>query len=228
MIRRHIFRISLVMLLGVVTSVAVAWGCAWRVQDNQLDYAASTNAGNYATAPAPIIGQRQETIIEDAGESFGLIESRYFGYMILEDFMWDDTLPGWEQVPIRTRADVPWWSSSIAGSQDYVSRYQFAAGWPFAACRSYGHWYFQEGNQISLAVKLRRTNGTIVLPYGPIWPGLLANTAIYGSAWWALLFGPGMFIRWRRRRAGRCVKCGYDLRGLSPGSECPECGRAPA
>ena len=29
-----------------------------------------------------------------------------------------------------------------------------------------------------------------------------------------------------RRMAGRCAKCGYDLRGLSPdaGSACPECG----
>ena len=44
-----------------------------------------------------------------------------------------------------------------------------------------------------------------------IWPGLLANTAIYGGVWWAMLFGPGVFIRWRRRRAGRCAKCGYDL-----------------
>ena len=28
---RHIIRISLVILLGVVTSVAVAWGCTWRL-----------------------------------------------------------------------------------------------------------------------------------------------------------------------------------------------------
>ena len=31
--------------------------------------------------------------------------------------------------------------------------------------------------------------------------------------------------RWRRRKRGLCLKCGYDLRG-SPGPRCPECGEA--
>jgi len=65
----------------------------------------------------------------------------------------------------------------------------------------------------------------VVLPYSPILPGLLANTAIYGGVWFAMLFGPGMFIRWRRRCAGRCAKCGYDLRA-SETDVCPECGTA--
>jgi hypothetical protein len=34
------------------------------------------------------------------------------------------------------------------------------------------------------------------------------------------------YIRWRRRREGLCLSCGYDLR-CSPGP-CPECGQVPA
>lgn len=30
----------------------------------------------------------------------------------------------------------------------------------------------------------------------------------------------------RRRRAGQCLKCGYDRAGLAAGARCPECGAA--
>ncbi len=64
-----------------------------------------------------------------------------------------------------------------------------------------------------------------VVPYRPLWGGLVANTLIYGSIWWVLLFGVASTRRALRRRHGRCGSCGYRL---SPdlGERCPECGRA--
>lgn len=57
----------------------------------------------------------------------------------------------------------------------------------------------------------------IVLPFWMV----IAGLAAYPSA--ALICGPCR--RWRRRRRGLCVCCGYDLTGNASG-RCPECGSA--
>jgi hypothetical protein len=70
---------------------------------------------------------------------------------------------------------------------------------------------------------------SIGLPFLPIWPGLLANTAFYGVIVWVLWFTPGAVRREMRRRRGSCVGCAYDLRGAEviagAGAACPECER---
>ncbi len=62
-----------------------------------------------------------------------------------------------------------------------------------------------------------------VIPLTVHWPGAIMNTLVYA----AVLFVPfnlGQLMRARlRRRAGRCVVCGYDLRSNVSGV-CPECG----
>lgn len=68
----------------------------------------------------------------------------------------------------------------------------------------------------------------VPLPYTPIWPGLIGNTLVFSAVWAALLALPMLALRWRRSRragAGQCPKCRYDLRGLSAGTPCPECGK---
>jgi hypothetical protein len=56
----------------------------------------------------------------------------------------------------------------------------------------------------------------IAIPYWAI--------AVAASALALVVFGPKV-LRRRRRNAGRCERCGYDLRA-TPG-RCPECGAAP-
>lgn len=63
-----------------------------------------------------------------------------------------------------------------------------------------------------------------VLPLRPIWPGLLANTAIFAAPWAVLLFGVPLARRAVRRKRGLCEGCGYSRRGLPAGTNCPECG----
>jgi hypothetical protein len=65
------------------------------------------------------------------------------------------------------------------------------------------------------------------LPIFPLWPGLLANTAIYGGAWAVLLGVPVLLRRWLRARRGGCPQCGYSREGLKVDAPCPECGRTP-
>ncbi len=61
-----------------------------------------------------------------------------------------------------------------------------------------------------------------------VWPAVIGGAII---ALWALAFHSVMFFGrgWTKEavvRAGCCVNCGYDRRGLEPGAVCPECGQA--
>ncbi len=61
------------------------------------------------------------------------------------------------------------------------------------------------------------------LPLKPTWPGFVVNTALYGGIPWLLFCGPFILRRYRRRKRGQCVKCGYPI-GKS--NVCTECGFA--
>lgn len=57
----------------------------------------------------------------------------------------------------------------------------------------------------------------------PLWGGFAVNTLFFGFLAWVFVATSGQMWRWRRRRRGLCVKCGYDVSGLA---RCPECGAA--
>lgn len=57
--------------------------------------------------------------------------------------------------------------------------------------------------------------------------GFTLNTLFYAAAWFMCLLGISSTRRILRARRGLCTRCAYDLKGLSPGSPCPECGNSP-
>ncbi len=77
------------------------------------------------------------------------------------------------------------------------------------------------GTIINLAVA--RGGDAVLFPIGVIEPGFAINTVFYAAILWLLTLGPFTARRMIRRKRGRCIKCGYDLRGAEH-AVCPECG----
>jgi hypothetical protein len=61
------------------------------------------------------------------------------------------------------------------------------------------------------------------LPLMPLWLGFAANTGLNAALLLLFAFGPKWVRSFVRQRRGRCIACGYDLRGGSH-VRCPECG----
>lgn len=62
-----------------------------------------------------------------------------------------------------------------------------------------------------------------VLPYKPIWSGLLLNTLVYVLLWLGFSHLMRGTLRARRRHRGRCPRCAHDL-AHDYRAGCPECG----
>lgn len=65
-------------------------------------------------------------------------------------------------------------------------------------------------------------SGSWPLPWMPMVLGFATNTLFYGAVLFVPLFGVGVLKRRRRMKRGLCVRCAYDITGLSV---CPECGQ---
>jgi hypothetical protein len=87
-----------------------------------------------------------------------------------------------------------------------------SSGWRFSSMREWHFGRFAFGWDEGSGVMTRFVAGL------PLW-AVLALFMLYPAV--AFLRGP--YRRYRRRVAGRCVRCGYDLTGNVSGV-CPECG----
>lgn len=141
---------------------------------------------------------------------------------------------GWGRLP-----DPPEAPADFAGQAPPIMCEAIAAGWPMPALWGWETRTFRintttgETTNVPIdgrglfappsAVR-RLTRQGVRLPYLPVWPGFAVDSAIAAALWWMLLTAPGAIKRWRRRRRGLCIACGYDLRGLAEGAACPECG----
>lgn len=107
------------------------------------------------------------------------------------------------------------------------------AGWPLVAFSCSYRWanvpdapaYTEIVDEVEGGVIIRgsRYRGEFfVLPYGPVWPGMIINTGLYAIVIWLGVRGPSVLRRIVRRKRGLCVICGYPRRGGR--GACSECG----
>ena len=79
---------------------------------------------------------------------------------------------------------------------------------------------------IAIPRPLRNNSAVNGLPIQPrLWP-LAVNVTVHAALWMGIIYGGGAVRGRLRRRRGHCMQCGYDLRGCSDSSVCPECGIA--
>lgn len=237
--------VGVAAVLGASTTVLVAW--------------------HYSVALAPAIRSGAETLRFPTKDRCGIVVhrvdrvggiditvqtgmiTRMGGPIDAESGAVEARVPAWARDEL-----VPWgWEGAWQPGQRSV-RHLLVRGWPapaFAAvleARSespdgLGGWTVIAG------VDLSPPRASPFSPGFPrvaltrlLWPGVVANTAVYAAGWFVALLSAVAGARWlrsaRRRRRGQCTHCGYAMTPLSarasPAADggrmrerCPECGR---
>ncbi len=242
---RPLRRAAISLLAGFALTVAVSWGLSlW--QDVSYTNNAMRTRGVRALDPAAGEGTGSLTV-----ERFAATGAVFFETSVMPGGASVSTFAGLatpaagpdptpeQVVPEWIRPCVIPWTNGGWPPDDPVNyAYVDATGWPMLAlwC-SYtlerptpGTLTARAKGAISLPGKIRAKGSWFgggyppSLPLRPRWSGLLVNSLFYAALVGALVFGIPVARRLMRRRAGRCERCGYDLRGTPRGMACPECG----
>ena len=225
--KRRLLTILLFLLAGAVVNVAVAWGSAFwlPLRDANRDWRSERLIGSetpiWLVRSAHRVGARwieMWPILTDLQRSSALTsypmreEPDEWWYSHAADpsvLEWTDTW-GYRAIMVRGfPLPSPWCAATFGGKPGLVLRHPCSE---------------VEGG---IVCPIRPPSESIVderlLPLRPLWPGFAVNTLFYTAVLWLPLCGPFVLRRQIRRRRGRCIRCGYDLRGdLDAG--CPECG----
>jgi len=206
------FRIFGAAILGIITTVVIAWGGAALYTPGR----GPATEGQSARGDVSILFKMREQLLVtqvSAGNYPTNSQQRFYS---------DRTgvmLPAWTSV-----AWAP--TTGLDRSHDWICT---ASGWPM---RSMLSWWREPAMRAfqrpSPGPSPGRTSFSTfvvgektVLPLGLIPLGFTVDSLIFASAWWLLLSVFPTTRRFLRHRRGACLRCGY---GPLSGNGCPECG----
>lgn len=197
---RWTLRITICMILGAISTVAVSWACAlWSEAGTEVTRFEGNKGALYG------FGYREKVHIldfrgrdlNDPREVVGSFQSRK---RLAED-AWaypEFVYSGWPFEAMYFEVDTSSLFEVVSDGVEY-------------------------GGSATLFLKDFGGKDWRELPTVPVWPGFLFNTVVYTAIWFALSLGIDSIRRTRRRRKGLCPHCAYNLRN-NLNSGCPECG----
>jgi ankyrin repeat protein len=229
-VRRIMLAILIFALLGLVTSIAIAWGAT--IIETPRPFGTKPTVSSSSSWSSRVHGAEDWIAEVDQSVWWCLISAR----------CWPQTEEAAERAVAEGRAPVlheaPAWSRlSEQDAQRGATYIELAAGWPRPAVRgslyasdSTWLWDYETTGMLAGRDPWRSSSSNpmdvMFLPIAPITSGLVLDTLAFAAVWWAPFLLYGLNKRQHaalRRRKGLCPRCRYSLAGITS-ERCPECG----
>ena len=214
--KRRLAKLVVLLLLGAVVNVAVAWGCIrWSSSDASEFYRATKHDRTWwrRHAPATFDGSSSDVCKSDG---FGLVgTTRGAPEFFHEQINGMLTItPRWM---VAQEMQIGWPFRTFSGER--WTRSHAMLGPPVIEHKTVYTWAQPLGPALLSSNDVQEWK---LLPLRPLLIGFALNTIFYAAILW-MPFAPFVLRRHIRRKRGHCIKCGYDLRG-DFAAGCPECG----
>ncbi|MBL8764174.1 MAG: hypothetical protein JNM07_07885 [Phycisphaerae bacterium] len=214
---RLLFILCSLLVVGLLLNVLVAWSCFLTQPVPLTRSVAPESAPRLHDWPVPVPdGWPAQAELAESAQRRGVGIS---SYVALPGVDGPDTRLNSDRVLVGidvVRAGWPWLALEKESWAPTIERYRPPKEWNVT-----GLW--RGGLRVPSWVPRRPGIEKHSLPVRPSWAGFAGGAAFYAAVLALLLAVPLAFRALRRRHRGLCVRCGYDLRGLTT---CPECGRA--